>query len=79
METMYIIIIALVLLYFLTSKEGYETVLYMPLDIGYEGGVPGYSSISNNIDWLNVNDLEYSKLVTKLQGKKDAVRIKNLG
>ena len=80
MEMIYIIIIALVLLYLLSSKEGYETTLYMPVNIGYEGGVPSYSSISNTgkIDWLNVSDLDYGKLVSKLQGKSESVRIRNL-
>ncbi len=79
MEIIYVIIIALVLLYLLSSKEGYETTLYMPVNIGYEGGVPSYSSISNKVDWLNVSDLDYGKIVSKLQGKSDAVRIRNLG
>jgi hypothetical protein len=69
METIYVIIIALVALYLLRSKEGYSE---------YATIIPSYSSPNSDLDWLNVSDLEYGKLVTQLQGKKDAVRIRNL-
>jgi len=70
------IIIALVLLSILNSKEGYAE--YITLDLGKNGGVPSYSSPEGMIDWLNVSDLEYGKIVSKLQGKNQAVTIRNL-
>ena len=76
MEILYVIIIALVLLSIFNSKEGYAE--YTTLDLGKNGGVPSYSSPEGMIDWLNVSDLEYSKLVSKLQGKNQAVTIRNL-
>ena len=76
MEILYVIIIALVLLTVLNSKERYAE--YTTLDVGKNGGVPSYSSPEGMIDWLNVSDLEYGKLVSKLQGKNQAVTIRNL-
>ena len=76
MKILYMIIIALVLLSVLNSKEGYAE--YTTLDLGRHGGIPSYSSPEGMIDWLNVSDLEYGKLVSKLQGKNQAVTIRNL-
>ena len=76
MKILYMIIIALVLLSVLNSKEGYAE--YITLDLGNNGGIPSYSSPEGMIDWLNVSDLEYGKIVSKLQGKDQAVTIRNL-
>ena len=70
----YVIIIALIALYLLNNKEGYSAVL----NISSYSNEPSYSSPNSGLDWLNVSDLEYGKLVSNLQGKKDAVRIRNL-
>ncbi len=74
---LYLVIIVLVLLYLLSNeKEGF--VEYTSLDIGTNGGVPTYSSPNAVIDWLNMSDLDYSKAVSKLQGKNQSVTIRNL-
>jgi hypothetical protein len=73
MEMIYVIIIALIVLYLLNRKEGYSTVLSVRTE------QPSYSSPNSTLDWLNVSDLDYGRLVTTLQGKRDAVRIRNLG
>ena len=73
MEMIYVIIIALIVLYLLNRKEGYSTVLNISTE------QPSYSSPNSTLDWLNVSDLDYGRLVTTLQGKRDAVRIRNLG
>jgi hypothetical protein len=80
METIYLIIIALVILYLLNkpSQEGYFEASYNTVNIGSQGGIPNYSSPEGMINWLNVSDLEYGKLVSKLQGKDQAVTIRNL-
>lgn len=76
MEILYMIIIVLVLLRVLSSKEGYDTPLNISTSVGqYE---PSYSSPEGMIDWINVDDLEYGKFVSKLQGKNEAVTIRNL-
>ena len=72
MEMIYVIIIALALLYLLNRKEGFET----PLDIS--NVQTSYSSPNSTLDWLSVSDLDYGRLVTTLQGKRDAVSIRNL-
>ncbi len=72
---LYLVIIVLVLLYLLTNeKEGF--VEYTSLDIGTNG--PTYSSPNAVIDWLGMSDLDYSKAVSKLQGKNQSVTIRNL-
>jgi hypothetical protein len=74
---LYLVIIVLVLLYLITNeKEGF--VEYTSLNIGTNGGVPTYSSPNAVINWLGMSDLEYSKAVTKLQGKDQSVTIRNL-
>ena len=73
MEMIYVIIIALALLYLLNRKEGFET----PLNIS-SVNEPSYSSPNSTLDWLSVSDLDYGRLVTTLQGKRDAVSIRNL-
>lgn len=73
---LYVIIIVLVLLYILGNKEGFDMHINNMSTIGkYE---PTYSSREGMVDWLNVSDLEYSKIVSKLQGKNEAVTIRNL-
>jgi hypothetical protein len=72
MEMIYVIIIALALIYLLNRKEGFETSLNIA------NIEQSYSSPNSTLDWLSVSDLDYGRLVTTLQGKKDAVRIRNL-
>jgi len=72
MEIIYVIIIALIALYLLNHKEGYSTVLNISTE------QPSYSSPNSTLDWLSVSDLDYGRLVSTLQGKKEAVRIRNL-
>ena len=72
MEIIYVIIIALIVLYLLNRKEGYSTVLNISTE------QPSYSSPNSTLDWLSVSDLDYGRLVTTLQGKRDAVAIRNL-
>ena len=69
METIHLVIIALIFYLLLSNKEEYENVVME---------TSSYSSPLSSIDWLNVSDLDYGKLITTLQGKKDAVRIRNL-
>ncbi len=72
MEIIYVIIIALIAFYLLNRKEGYSKVLNISTE------QPSYSSPNSTLDWLSVSDLDYGRLVSTLQGKKEAVTIRNL-
>ena len=75
---LYLVIIALILFYLYNGKkEGYESG-YMSLNTKSDIGVPSYSSPDSKIDWLKIDDLQYGKLVPKLQGKDRSVSIRNL-